>query len=123
MDMGHALAVHAYASSPPLGIPCSNDRRARVCACVHMQSSMFYIQLGPVMQEFYSPVASFVSLSRALFGDFDIDDIMSNSADYSFASLFLAYLFVTVFILLSMFLARAHTVPHTLTTASVRSFH
>ena len=46
-----------------------------------------------------------LSLARALFGDFDIDDIMNNSSGYLNAVLFLVYLFVAVFILLSMFLA------------------
>jgi hypothetical protein len=46
-----------------------------------------------------------LSLARALFGDFDIDDIMNNSSGYLNAVLFLIYLFVAVFILLSMFLA------------------
>ena len=52
-----------------------------------------------------SQVASFLSLARALFGDFDIDEIMNNSSGYTNAVLFLVYLFVAVFILLSMFLA------------------
>ena len=65
----------------------------------------FHAQLGPVMEGFNDQVASFVSLARALFGDFDIDDIMNNSRGYTNAVLFLVYLFVAVFILLSMFLA------------------
>jgi len=44
-------------------------------------------------------------LSRSLFGDFDIDEIMSNSSGYSNVLLFLVYLFVAVFIMLSMFFA------------------
>jgi len=66
---------------------------------------MFYVQLGSVMEDFNDQTASFVSLARALFGDFDIDDIMNNSSGYLNAVLFLVYLFVAVFILLSMFLA------------------
>ena len=45
------------------------------------------------------------SLTRSLFGDFDIDAILNNSKDYLNTMLFLAYLFVAVFIMLSMFLA------------------
>merc|ERR1719198_2596744 len=66
---------------------------------------MFYVQLGPVMEGFNDQLASFISLARALFGDFDIDEIMNNSRGYTNAVLFLVYLFVAVFILLSMFLA------------------
>jgi len=66
---------------------------------------MFYVQLGSVMEDFNDQTASFISLARALFGDFDIDDIMNNSSGYLNAVLFLVYLFVAVFILLSMFLA------------------
>merc|ERR1719478_2078021 len=68
-------------------------------------SNLFYIQLGSVMEDFNDQLASFLSLARALFGDFDIDDIMNNSSGYLNAILFLVYLFVAVFILLSMFLA------------------
>ena len=66
---------------------------------------MFYVQLGSVMEDFNDQVASFISLARALFGDFDIDDIMNNSSGYLNAILMIVYLFVAVFILLSMFLA------------------
>ena len=68
-------------------------------------SNLFYVQLGPVMEDFNDQVASFLSLSRALFGDFDIQDIMNNSKGYTNAVFMLIYLFVAVFILLSMFLA------------------
>ena len=37
-------------------------------------SSMFYIQLGSVMVDFNDQIASFISLGRALFGDFSIDE-------------------------------------------------
>jgi len=40
-----------------------------------------------------------------LFGDFNIDEIFDNSAGYLNAVLFLIYLFVSVFIMLSMFFA------------------
>jgi hypothetical protein len=68
-------------------------------------SVMFYVQLGPVMEGFNDQLASFISLARALFGDFDIDEILNNSRGYTNAVLFLTYLFVAVFIMLSMFLA------------------
>jgi hypothetical protein len=50
-------------------------------------------------------MASFISLSRALFGDFDINEVLDNSPSYLNTVIYLAYLFVAVFILLSMFLA------------------
>ena len=43
-------------------------------------STLFYIELGPLMIDFYDQRASFVALARALYGDFDIDGIMDNSA-------------------------------------------
>ena len=42
-------------------------------------SSMFYIQLGAVLEGYSTNMGSFISLGRALFGDFDIDTIVSNS--------------------------------------------
>ena len=57
------------------------------------------------MEGFNDQLASFISLARALFGDFDIDEILNNSRGYTNAVLFLTYLFVAVFIMLSMFLA------------------
>ena len=66
---------------------------------------MLYVQLGHVMEGFVTQTSSFISLFRALFGDFDIDEIMNNSRGYLNTCLFLVYLFVAVFILLSMFLA------------------
>ena len=68
-------------------------------------SCMLYVQLGPVMVDFYDQIPAIVSLFRALFGDFDIDEIMNNSSGYLNAVLFLGYLFVAVFIMLSLFLA------------------
>ena len=68
-------------------------------------STMFYINLGSVMWEYSDAITSFISLSRALFGDFDITDIMENSADHNNTILFISYLFVAMFILLSMFFA------------------
>ena len=66
---------------------------------------VFNIQLGPVMAEYSRQDASFIALGRALFGDFDIDEIIANSRGYGNAILFLTFLFVAVFILLSMFFA------------------
>merc|ERR1719359_861021 len=43
---------------------------------------MFYVQLGPVMEGYADPFAAFVSLFRALFGDFDVPDILNNSRGY-----------------------------------------
>ena len=68
-------------------------------------SMMFYVTLGPVMGEYSNQVASIVALCRALFGDFDIDEIINNSSGYMNAILFISYLFFAVFILLSMFFA------------------
>ena len=68
-------------------------------------SMMLFVQLGPVMVSYRDQIASFISLFRALFGDFDIDEILDNSSGYLNALLFLGYLFVALFIMLSMFLA------------------
>ena len=68
-------------------------------------SMMFYVQLGANMEGYYDQVSSFVSLARALFGDFDVPDILNNSRGYTNVGLFILYLFVAVFIMLSMFLA------------------
>ena len=66
---------------------------------------LFYIQLGSFMDDFYSQPASMIALAKALFGDFPFEEIMDNSRGYVNGILFLIYLFVAVFILLSMFLA------------------
>ena len=68
-------------------------------------STMLYVQLGPVMEAYWDQIPAFISLFRALFGDFDIQDIMDNSSGYINTLLFLGYLFVSIFIMLSMFLA------------------
>jgi len=68
-------------------------------------STMFFVQLGSVMEEYNDNFSSFVSLGRALFGDFDIDEIIANSSGFLNVTLFLTYLFVAVFIMLSMFFA------------------
>lgn len=73
---------------------------------------MFHVQLGPVMVDFNDQVASFVSLGRALFGDFSIDEVLDNDTGYLNAILFLMFMFVAVFIMLSMSFAGAHTLPH-----------
>ena len=46
-----------------------------------------------------------MTLSRALFGDFDVEEILANTNQYTSAICFLSYIFVAIFILLSMFLA------------------
>jgi len=66
---------------------------------------LFYIQLGAFMDDFYSQPASMIALAKALFGDFPFEEIIDNSRGYLNGLLFLVYLFVAVFILLSMFLA------------------
>lgn len=66
---------------------------------------LFFIQLGSFMDDFYSQTSSFIALAKALFGDFPFDEIIDNSRGYVNGILFLVYLFVAVFILLSMFLA------------------
>ena len=68
-------------------------------------SNMLFIQLGPVMEGYCDQIPAIISLSRALFGDFDIDEIMDNSSGYLNTILFLGYLFVAIFVMLSMFLA------------------
>jgi len=68
-------------------------------------SNMLMIQLGATMVSYNGPFSSFISLGRALFGDFDLDEILENSPDFTNTIFFLAYLFCAVFILLSMFLA------------------
>jgi len=68
-------------------------------------SMMLFVQLGPVMEGYWDQIPAFISLFRALFGDFDIQEIMDNSSGYMNTLLFLGYLFVAIFIMLSMFLA------------------
>ena len=43
---------------------------------------LFYIQLGSFMDDFYSQPASMIALAKALFGDFDFEEIMDNSRGY-----------------------------------------
>ena len=66
---------------------------------------LFYIQLGSFMDDFHSQTSSMIALAKALFGEFPFDEIVDNSRGYTNGILFLVYLFVAVFILLSMFLA------------------
>ena len=46
---------------------------------------------GSVMMEYNDNTAAFISLFRALFGDFNIDDIFDNSSGYLNVLLFLIY--------------------------------
>jgi len=66
---------------------------------------LFFVQLGSRMPGFNGELTSFLTLIRALFGDFDIAEIIQVSSGLTNACLFLIYLFVAVFVLLSMFLA------------------
>jgi len=68
-------------------------------------SMMLFVQLGPMMESYIDQIPAFIALFRALFGDFDIDEILNNSSGYLNCLLFLGYLFVAIFIMLSMFLA------------------
>jgi len=67
-------------------------------------AQMFYIQLGPLLDNYNDLTSSFFSLFRALFGDFDIALIMDNSSNYLNALLLILYLFAAIFVLLSIFL-------------------
>ena len=42
-------------------------------------SQLFYVQLGPFMVDYTDQWSSFMSLGRALFGDFDVVHILANS--------------------------------------------
>lgn len=66
---------------------------------------MLSVQMGNVLGEFDTFVNSLMTLFRALFGDFDVEEILENTESYTSAIFFLAYIFIAVFILLSMFLA------------------
>jgi len=68
-------------------------------------SQMFFIQLGPFINDYATQAAAVVATFRALFGDFDLNEIMDNSSGYANTLLFITYLFVAVFIMLSMFFA------------------
>ena len=66
---------------------------------------LFYLQLGSAVDDYYSQIYALLSLTRALFGDFNFEEILENSNSYINALLFLVYLFVAVFILLALFLS------------------
>ena len=63
------------------------------CFTIFAFAQMFYIQLGPYLDDYNDMPSSFVSLFGSLFGDFDIDAIMNNSSDYINAVLLMVYLF------------------------------
>jgi len=63
------------------------------CFTIYAFAQMFYIQLGPYLDDYNDITSSFVSLFRSLFGDFDIDAIMDNSSNYINAVLLMLYLF------------------------------
>jgi hypothetical protein len=42
-------------------------------------SNMLFIQLGTGMKEFSTQYTAFITLGRALFGDFDMTEVISNS--------------------------------------------
>jgi len=67
-------------------------------------SQLFYMQLGPYMEGYASLIRSIVTLGRALFGDFDMEAVINTSNNWLNVMFFIAYLFVAVFILLSIFL-------------------
>jgi uncharacterized membrane protein len=50
-------------------------------------------------------VPAVIALLRALFFDFNLDEVMDNSSGYLNVSLYGVYLFVAIFIILSLFLA------------------
>ena len=68
-------------------------------------SAMLCLQVGSVISPYIDQFASFITLARALFFDFDMREILENSSGYWNALLFLLYLFVAVFVMLSLFLA------------------
>jgi hypothetical protein len=68
-------------------------------------SNLFYLQLGSAVDNYYSMTYTVISLTRSLFGDFDIVEINENSKDYLNGVLYLFYLFISVFILLALFLS------------------
>ena len=67
-------------------------------------SQLFFMQLGPYMEGYASLIRSIVTLGRALFGDFDMEAVINTSNNWLNVMFFIAYLFVAVFILLSIFL-------------------
>jgi hypothetical protein len=67
-------------------------------------AQLFFIQLGPYLDSYNNITSAFVTLFRALFGDFDLTAIMDNSSSYTNAILLMLYLFGAIFVLLSIFL-------------------
>ena len=67
-------------------------------------AQLFYMQLGPYMRVYASQTMAITTLSRALFGDFDIEAVIDSSSSMMNMLMFLSYLFFAVFILLSIFL-------------------
>ena len=67
-------------------------------------AQLFFIQLGPYLDSYNNITSAFVTLFRALFGDFDLTAIMDNSSSYTNAILLILYLFAAIFVLLSIFL-------------------
>ena len=76
-------------------------------------SMMLYLQLGSVVDAYIDQFPAFITLARALFFDVDIDEVLDNSSGYVNTLLLILYLFVAVFIMLSLFLsilAEGHSV-------------
>jgi len=67
-------------------------------------AQLFFMQLGPYMEGYASLIRSIVTLGRALFGDFDMEAVINTSNNWLNVLFFISYLFVAVFILLSIFL-------------------
>ena len=74
------------------------------CWSIISFSQLFFMQLGPYMEGYATLLRSMITLARALFGDFDMESVINISNGWLNAMFFIAYLFVAVFILLSIFL-------------------
>ncbi|KOO31405.1 polycystic kidney disease protein-2 [Chrysochromulina tobinii] len=68
-------------------------------------SSLLWVILGPVVNDFYDQVPAMISVMSAFFIDFDFVEAMQRSSGYFSVILMLCYLFVAVFILLTLFLS------------------
>ena len=68
-------------------------------------SMMLWMQLGPVVDDFSGNVEAALGLARGIFSDIDIDEVLHNSSGYFNVVLYLTYLFIAVFIMLSLFLS------------------
>lgn len=74
--------------------------------CVFAFAITFWVQLGAQLPAYSSLGMSFITVMRALFGDFDLDAIGERFNPLGFTViLFLIFLFSAIFIILSMFLA------------------